>query len=201
MSGSHFQRRQLPTSPSVPSIFPRVFFVSVISSTSFVAVYQMKKTHTPSPISHSSPNTHLCDRSFLFLSFHPFISLILSQLLGCLMRSPCCRERTEHPSSSGGMVVGGGGCRAPMLCSAVEHSLLRAGMTPADWGSDLGPGPGSRLLQLPPFTSRSGPLPCGPAAGVRGAVVDKQKRMLGRKRGGEICIGIRDTSTTSVASR
>lgn len=171
MSGSHFQLRQLPTSQSVPSIFPLCLFVSVISSTLFVAVYEMNKTHSLSPISHSSPNTHLCNLSFLFLSFHPFISLILTQLYGCLMLSPCCRERTEHPSSSGGMaVMVAGGSRAPMLCSAVEHSLLRAGMTPADWGSDLGPGPGSRLPQLPPFTSRSGPLPCGPAAGVRGAV-------------------------------
>lgn len=48
-----------------------------------------------------------------------------------------------------------------MLCTAIEHSLLQTGSTPADWGSNLGPGPGSRLPQLP-FTSRSGPLPCGP---------------------------------------
>lgn len=39
--------------------FPPCLFVSVISSKLFVAVYEMNKTHTPSPISHSSPNTPL----------------------------------------------------------------------------------------------------------------------------------------------
>lgn len=143
MSGSHFQLRQLPTSPSVPSIFPSLF-VSVISSTLFVAVYEMNKTHTPSPISHSSPNTHLCNLSFLFLSFHSFISLILSQLYGCLMLSPCCRERTEHPSSSGGMAVMvcvcGGGVQSPhaLLCCRTLappgwNDARRLGIRPWPW--------------------------------------------------------------------
>lgn len=47
--------------------FPSCLFVSVISSKLFVAVYEMNKIHTLSPISHSSPNTHLCNLSFLFL--------------------------------------------------------------------------------------------------------------------------------------
>lgn len=79
------------------------------------------------------------------------------------MLSPCCREPTEHLSSSGGMAcVGWGGAR-PTLCSAAEHSFLWAGRTPVDWGSNFGPGPGSRPPQPPPSTTRSGPLPCGPA--------------------------------------
>lgn len=53
-----------------------------------------------------------------------------------------------------------------MLCSAVEHSFLWAGRTPDDWGPNLGPRPGIRLLQLPPLTTRSGPFPCGPAEGI-----------------------------------
>ena len=61
------------------------------------------------------------------------------------------------------MVVMVGGA-SPTLCSVEEHSFLWAGRTPVDWGSNLGPRPGSRLPQFPPFTSRSGPLPCGPAA-------------------------------------
>lgn len=104
------------------------------------------------------------------------------------MLSPCCRERTEHPSSSGGMVVMlAGGVRAPMLCSAVEHSLLRAGMTPADWGSDLGPGPGSRLparsfhqqIWATSMWASSSRMRCCCAY-----TADKQKRMLWRKCGG-----------------
>lgn len=60
---------------------------------------------------------------FLLFSpaFHPFpplFSLILSQLYRCLMLSPCCRERTEHLSFSGGGGGDGGG-REPraLLCS------------------------------------------------------------------------------------
>lgn len=109
-----------------PLNFPPCLFASAIPSTLFLLVFHNVGTertkHTlSSPISHSSPNTHLRNLPSLFLSFHPFppfISLILSQLYGCLMLSPCCRERTEHPSSSGGMVVmlAGGG--------ASPHALL-----------------------------------------------------------------------------
>lgn len=69
----------------------------------------------------------------LFLSFPPFFSLffslIFSQLYRCLMFSPCCRERTEHLSSSGGMVmmvVGEEG--------AEPHALLRSWtLIPLGW--------------------------------------------------------------------
>lgn len=50
-------------------------------------------------------------------SFFPLFSLILSQLYRCLMLSPCCRERTEHLSSSGGCGDGGGCEPHALLCS------------------------------------------------------------------------------------
>lgn len=83
--------------------------------------------------------------SLFSILFPPSFSLILSQLYRCLMLSPCCRERTEHLSSSGGMVaMGGGGLRAPRFSLQLNtrSSGLEGRQSTGDQTLALGPAAG-----------------------------------------------------------
>ena len=130
-----------PTHPSLPSASATLFSFSHSPSLMsfhlcYVSHFIFTHTHT-----HTKQTKHtLCARCLTQVQTHtptvcplplslslfcplspPVFSLILSQLYRCLMLSPCCRERTEHLSSSGGMVVrvgGVGGCEPhAFLCS------------------------------------------------------------------------------------
>lgn len=116
-----------------------------------------KHTHSVSDVSLKCRHT-LTQSVFLLFSpaFHPFpplFSLILSQLYRCLMLSPCCRERTEHLSFSGGGDGGdGGGARAPRfaLQQNTRSSGLEGRQSTGDQTLDLGPAAGFHNSLPPP---------------------------------------------------